>query len=125
MHSLILHTIELATGQDSFLGQFTLTLYLKVPSDRIATDIRTGYPSLMQRDRIMIDHFFLNHLSNYERNYPLKKPLRILSYMDDWLETLWSSLPKLLDQLPQIEIDSISIESFTDYPYLLVETIRK
>ncbi|MGX7349709.1 hypothetical protein [Dolosicoccus paucivorans] len=125
MHSFILHTIELATGQDNFLGQFSLTLYLKVPIDRIATDIRTGYPSLMQRDRIIIDHFFLNHLSDYERNYPLKEPRRILSYMDDWLETLWSSLPKLLDQLSQVEIDSVSIESFTDYPYLPANIIKK
>lgn len=124
MDSFILHTIELATDQDSFLGQFALTLHLRVPSERIATDIRTGYPSLIQRDRITIDHFFLTHLSNYERSHPLTDQRRILSYMDDWLQILWGNLPELLKQLPNLEIDSLSVETFIDYPYSSANIIK-
>ena len=97
------------------IGQFEIQLILYAPSSLIATDIRTGFPSLMSSERKRVDTFIEKQWTEFVEDKTFKR-VRPLSIIDEFLEILEPSLVKFYKQHQELELDSLAVSTYLN-PY--------
>lgn len=109
----MIHSVNLSREAREIIGQLTINLILLTDKTHLATDIRTGFPTLMSHDRLMLDRYLNRQLIHFKavQSQPVKRPLR---FIDDFLIQVEPELCKMIETLNGIELDSLSVDVFVD-----------
>lgn len=95
------------------MAQFQLSVMLLVPSSHIATDIRTGFPNLISKERIFIDQLVLSRFKLYNESLTSMN-VRPLRYADDFLQIIEEDLYDYYFQHQEIQLISCNVNIFTE-----------
>lgn len=109
----MIHSIDLSREARNLIGRFTINLILLTDKSHIATDIRTGFPQLMNQDRLLLDRYVNRQLIHFKNKFTEadSRPLRLI---DDFLIELEPRLQETIDTIQGIELDSLSVDIFVD-----------
>lgn len=105
--------LDLSHPNHPYLGQFTINLILLVPSQYIATDIQTGFPQLMQSIRESLDNYLSKAYEEYQQSEAARN-LRPLQFIDGFMMMIEPRIQLFIDNHPQINLDSLSVEIFSE-----------
>lgn len=86
---------------------------LVVPSSYIATDIRTGFPNLVSKERSYLDKLIIKNFEDYNRNLPAEEQ-RPLIYADNFLQIIEEELYDYYFNHQDIELVSCNVNIYTE-----------
>lgn len=112
-NQFIMHTIDLIEEFHPTIAELSLTLLLLVPVENIATDIISGFPSLMQQERDAINDYILDTMINFQENSAIQN-LRPLVYADKLVQEIEKDTKEYFHKHPRIELMSASVSIQTD-----------
>lgn len=112
-NQFITHSIELIDENHPTIAQFQLSLMLLVPSSHIATDIRTGFPSLVRNKRLTIDELVLREFVSYTEKNDCES-MRPLIYADNILQSIEAVLANFFSHYSEMEVVSCNISLFAE-----------
>ncbi|XJS09697.1 hypothetical protein ACF3NG_05985 [Aerococcaceae bacterium WGS1372] len=95
------------------MAQFELSVMLLVPSAYIATDIRTGFPNLISKERTMINQLIFSRFKQYNESLS-SNAVRPLLYADNFLQIVEEDLYSYFNQHLDIEVISCNVNIFTE-----------
>lgn len=110
----ITHSVNLAENEKPFLDQFQINIFLYADPSRIATDIRTSFPYLMQEDRQKIDSLIEEAYFQYQSQTNNHSVIHHLSAIESFIQYFQ---PLLLDAYKYdsgVNIDSIALELYLE-----------
>lgn len=95
------------------MAQFQLSVMLLLPSELIATDIRTGFPNLVIQERRFIDQLVNSSFAEYNSSLSAEY-IRPLRYADDFLQLIEVDLYDYFNEHPKIQLISCNVNIFTE-----------
>lgn len=114
-YQVILHDVELIDEMNPMIGEFKIHFLLRVPRSHIATDIRTGFPNLIQSDREILDTLVQDCFIYYINDIVQGKAMRPLTFIDEFLALLEPQIINIFKQdLDELFLESTSVSIFSD-----------
>ncbi|UUX34112.1 hypothetical protein [Fundicoccus culcitae] len=110
----ITYSINLADKDNPFLDQFEINLFLHVDRSRIATDIRTSFPYLMQKDREKIDAIAQEAYDHFLSQEDKECTLNQLSHIQALIDCFQTLLIKAYANDAGIMIESIAVALYIE-----------
>lgn len=113
LKQLVTLTLDLSSEWQLGIGQCEIHLMILADRQRIATDIRTGFPQLVREDRVVI-HQLVYNIVDALKAKDYYQTLRPLQQVDQVLIELEPALRKYMAIQGTLSLDSLSVQVYAE-----------